>query len=133
MNARRESSHALPGGLPFALAAVGEQLCFISGMPALGEDGAYRPGTFEEEVASAWAHVERIASAAGYGIADVVFVQCVLSDIGDYDRLNTWWRRTFPDAAAAPARFTFQAGALPFGCRVELQAVAGRHRAVIAR
>lgn len=65
MNARRESSHALPGGLPFALAAVGEQLCFISGMPALGEDGAYRPGTFEEEVASAWAHVERIAAAAG--------------------------------------------------------------------
>jgi 2-iminobutanoate/2-iminopropanoate deaminase len=38
----------------------------------------------------------------------------------------TWWRRQFPDVSTAPARFTFQAGALPFGAKIEIQAVAAR-------
>ena len=50
----------------------------------------------------------------------------MLADIGDYSALNDWWRRQFPDVSTAPARFTFQAGALPFGAKIELQAVAGR-------
>jgi hypothetical protein len=40
----------------------------------------------------------------------------------------SWWRRQFPDPAKAPARLTFQAGALPFGAKIELQAVAARGR-----
>ena len=52
-------------------------------------------------------------------------MQCVLADIGDYAALNDWWRRQFQDVDTAPARFTFQAGALPFAAKIELQAVAG--------
>ena len=52
----------------------------------------------------------------------------VLGDIGDYSGINEWWRRQFPDPAAAPARLTFQAGALPFRAKVEFQAVAARRR-----
>ena len=54
----------------------------------------------------------------------VVVRAAALADIGDYARLNDWWRRQFPDVDVAPARFTFQAGALPFGCKIEVQAVA---------
>jgi 2-iminobutanoate/2-iminopropanoate deaminase len=50
----------------------------------------------------------------------------VLADIDDYGAINDWWRRQFPDVATAAARFTFQAGALPFGAKIEIQAVAGR-------
>lgn len=53
-------------------------------------------------------------------------MQCVLADIGDYGDVNDWWRQVFPDGATVPARFTFQAGALPFGAKIEIQAVAGR-------
>lgn len=114
----------LPTGFPFSLASSVNGMCFISGMPALGDDGKYQPGTFDEEVALAWANVTRIADAAGYSAADLVYVQCVIADMDDYATLNDWWRREFPDASAAPARFTFQAGALPFGCKIEIQAVA---------
>jgi 2-iminobutanoate/2-iminopropanoate deaminase len=38
--------------------------------------------------------------------------------------INDWWRRQFPDPSDAPARFTFQAAALPFGAKIEIQAVA---------
>jgi 2-iminobutanoate/2-iminopropanoate deaminase len=53
-----------------------------------------------------------------------VYVQCVLADIGDYGDINDRWRQQFPDIATAPARFTFQAGALPFGAKIERQAIA---------
>ena len=55
-----------------------------------------------------------------------MYVQVLLADIGDYGAINDWWRRQFTDAANAPARLTFQAGALPFGAKIELQAVAAR-------
>lgn len=37
-----------------------------------------------------------------------------------------WWRRQFPNPAQAPDRLTFQAGALPLGAKIEIQAVAAR-------
>lgn len=122
---RLAAAPGLPTTFPFSLAAAAEGICFISGMPAVDPEGAYAPGTFEQEVERAWRNVASIAGAAGYSVDEILYVQCVLADIGDYAALNDWWRRQFPDVETAPARFTFQAGALPFGAKVELQAVAG--------
>jgi 2-iminobutanoate/2-iminopropanoate deaminase len=55
-------------------------------------------------------------------------VQVLLAGIGNYGDVNDWWRRQFPDPAAVPSRLTFQAGALPFGAKIELQAVAAHDR-----
>jgi 2-iminobutanoate/2-iminopropanoate deaminase len=95
-------------------------------MPALDEHGVFAPGTFEEEADRAWAIVTAIAATAGCGLSDLLFVQVLLGDIADYQRVNDWWRLQFPDVEAAPARLTFQAGALPFGAKIELQALASR-------
>jgi 2-iminobutanoate/2-iminopropanoate deaminase len=127
MTIRRISSGPrLPAGFPFSLASEANGTLYISGMPALDPAGKLAQGTFAEEADRAWANVVAIAEAAGYSADDVVYVQVVLADIGDYGDVNDWWRRQFPDPARAPARFTFQAGALPFGAKVELQAVAAR-------
>jgi 2-iminobutanoate/2-iminopropanoate deaminase len=119
-----------PGGFPFSLAGEAYGLCFISGMPALDPDGKFVPGTFEEETELAWHNVAAIAEASGCSVDDIVYVQCVLSDIDNYGDLNAWWRRLFPDISTAPARFTFQASALPFGAKIEIQAIAARSMAV---
>jgi 2-iminobutanoate/2-iminopropanoate deaminase len=127
MTIRRISSGpGLPAGFPFSLASEANGTLYISGMPALDPAGKFAQGTFAEEADRAWANVVAIAEAAGYSADDVVYVQVVLADIGDYGHVNDWWRRQFPDPARAPARFTFQAGALPFGAKIELQAVAAR-------
>jgi 2-iminobutanoate/2-iminopropanoate deaminase len=123
---RTTSGPGLPAGFPFSLAGAADGVCFISGMPALGADGTYAAGTFTEETDLAWRNVTAIAEAAGYSAREIVCVQCVLADINDYDDLNDWWRRQFTDPSIAPARFAFQAGALPFGAKIELQAVACR-------
>jgi 2-iminobutanoate/2-iminopropanoate deaminase len=121
---RTTSGPGLPAGFPFSLAGAADGVCFISGMPALDSDGAYTAGTFTEETDLAWRNVTGIADAAGYSVREIVYVQCVLADIDDYGNLNDWWRRQFTDPSTAPARFTFQAGGLPFGAKIELQAVA---------
>lgn len=125
MTIRRISSGpGLPAGFPFSLASQGNGIVFISGMPALDAGGTFVPGTFGEETDRAWASVVAIAAAAGCRPDDFLYVQVLLGDIGNYSEINAWWRKQFPDPAKAPARLTFQAGALPFGAKIELQVVA---------
>ena len=125
---RITAAPGLPTTFPFSLASGIDGICLISGMPALSPNGALATGTFQEEAQRAWHNILSIADAAGYSSEAIVYVQCVLGDIEDYQKLNDWWRRQFPDLATAPARFTYQAGALPFGAKIEIQAIAGRCR-----
>ena len=123
---RITSGDGLPAGFPFSLATEANGTLYISGMPGLDADGRFAAGSFTDEADRAWASVTAIAAAAGYSVAQIAFVQVLLADIADYGALNDWWRRQFPDPAEAPARVTFQAGALPFGAKIELQATATR-------
>ena len=123
---RTHSGLGLPAGFSFSLASEASGICVISGMPALDPDGKFVPGSFEQEIELAWHNVVAIAKAAGYSIDKIIYVQCVLGDIDNYGDLNGWWRQRFPDISTAPARFTFQAAALPFGAKIEIQAVAAR-------
>ena len=80
--------------------------------------------------------IKRISSGAGppagfpFSLASagngIVFISGMpaLDAAGNHGDINTWRRGQFPDPATAPARLTFQAGALPFGARSEFQAVA---------
>lgn len=123
---RVSSGPGLPAGFPFSLASEANGILFISGMPALDAAGKFAPGTFEEEADRAWANIAAIAAAGGYSADDLLYVQVVLGNIGNYGDINDWWRKRFPDPARAPARLTYQAGALPFGAKIEFQAVAAR-------
>ena len=123
---RVSSGPGLPAGFPFSLAGEANGILFISGMPAVDADGKFMPGTFAEEADRAWANIAAIAAAGGYAVDDLLYVQVLLGDIGNYGDINDWWRRRFPDPARAPARLTYQAGALPFGAKIEFQAVAAR-------
>lgn len=129
---RVSSGTGLPAGFPFSLASESGGVLYISGMPALGPDGSFVPGPFTAQADRAWANVVAVADAVGYGPADILYVQAVLGDIGDYEALDDWWRAQFTEPAAAPARMTFSAG-LPFGARVEFQAVASRERVATPR
>jgi 2-iminobutanoate/2-iminopropanoate deaminase len=120
------SGEGVPGGdWPFSPAVVAGNLCFISGQPAIDpETGEYRPGTIEEEFKQAFANIRNIAKAAGFGLDELVSVHIALADIADYDAVNAAYREAFADLGNFPARLTYQAGALPLGCKVEVQAIA---------
>jgi len=120
---RISSSPGLPAGFPFSLASEHNGVLYISGMPSLDPEGKFAPGTFEQEADRAWANIIAIAAASGY-TSDEFLRASATRRHGNYGDINDWWRRQFPDTAAAPSRLTFQAGALPFGAKIELQAVA---------
>jgi 2-iminobutanoate/2-iminopropanoate deaminase len=116
-----------PPAAPFSPGVVVGDLCFISGQPAIDPaTGRFSPGSLEHEWTIAFGNVLAVARAGGFGIDDFVYVHIALSDIGDYAAVNELYGRAFADAKRLPARMTYQAGALPFGARVEVQAVAGR-------
>jgi 2-iminobutanoate/2-iminopropanoate deaminase len=114
-----------PGDWPFSAAVVAGNLCFVSGQPALDPTtGDYKPGTVEEEFTQAFSNVRSIAKAAGFTLDEFVSVHVALADIADYETVNRLYREAFAGVAGFPARVAYQAGALPRGFKLEVQAVA---------
>jgi 2-iminobutanoate/2-iminopropanoate deaminase len=101
---RISTGPGLPAGFPFSLGAEENGILYISGMPAIGSEGTFTAGTFEEEADRAWANIVAVAAAGGYSPDDFLYVQVLLGDIDNYGAINEWWRRQFPDPAGAPAR-----------------------------
>jgi 2-iminobutanoate/2-iminopropanoate deaminase len=117
-----------PVAAPFSPGVVVGDLGYISGQPAIDPaTGQFSGGSLEHEWGIAFGNVLAVANAGDFGIDDFVYVHIALADIGDYAAVNELYTRAFADAKRLPARLTYQAGALPFGARVEVQAVVGRN------
>ena len=110
---------------PISNAVVVGNHCWISGQLSVGVDGAYVPGTAREEAERAFAHVFRIAEAAGFERTDIVYVDLAFIDLADVKEVNSLYGELFP-AGQRPARTIYQAAKLPFGGRVKVQVIAAR-------
>ncbi|HKH87464.1 MAG TPA: RidA family protein [Acidimicrobiales bacterium] len=104
------SALGLPTTFPFSLVGAADGICFISGMPSVDADGSFASGTFEEETERAWRNVVSIADAAGYSVEEILYVQCLFGDIGDYSALNDWWRPSFPTSRRRRRASPFRRG-----------------------
>jgi 2-iminobutanoate/2-iminopropanoate deaminase len=51
-------------------------------------------------------------------------VHVALAEIEDYPTVNRAYRQAFAEVPMLPARLAYRAGALPFGCNLEVQASA---------
>lgn len=114
-----------PSPSPISNAVVVGNQCWISGQLSVGDDGAYIPGSTAEEAKRAFAHVFRIAEAAGFSAADIVYVDLAFIDLADVTDVNRLFAELFPEGQR-PARTIYQAAMLPFGGRIKVQAVAAR-------
>jgi 2-iminobutanoate/2-iminopropanoate deaminase len=114
-----------PSPSPISNAVVVGKQCWISGQLSVGSDGAYIPGTASEEAERAFAHVFRIAEAAGFAPTDIVYVDLAFIDLVDVQAVNEVYGRIFP-AGQRPARTVYQAAKLPFGGKIKVQAVAAK-------
>ena len=115
---------------PAALAAYSQairsgDMVFCAGQ--LGIDPAtddFAEGGIQGQTERALKNLAAVLDAAGLGFDDVVKTTCFLADINDFSAFNEVYIRFMPDPA--PARSTFQVGALPRGARVEIEAIARR-------
>jgi 2-iminobutanoate/2-iminopropanoate deaminase len=113
-----------PSPSPISNAVVVGNQCWISGQLSVGPQG-YIPGTAREEAERAFAHVFRIAEAAGFTRDDIVYVDLAFIDLADVAEVNVLYGTLFAEGRR-PARTIYQAAKLPFGGRIKVQAVAAR-------
>jgi len=113
---------AVLGG-PYSQAIIYNGLIYISGQgPIDPQTNQAMPGTIEEESELALENIRIILEEAGSSLNKVLQVTVYLVDMGEYGRLNEVYQRYFQ--ADPPARTCIQAGKLPFGIRVEIDAIA---------
>jgi len=113
---------AVLGG-PYSQAIIHNGLIYISGQgPIDPQTNQVMPGTIEEESELALENIRIILEEAGSSLNKVLQVTVYLLDMGEYGRLNEVYKRYFQ--ADPPARTCIQAARLPFGIRVEIDAIA---------
>jgi 2-iminobutanoate/2-iminopropanoate deaminase len=125
MKQRIEASGAPAAAGPYSQAIAAAGFVFCAGQ--VGVDpatGALVEGGVEAQAERVLRNLTAVLEAAGLTLDDVVKTTCFLADIGDFAAFNAVYARYF--GATPPARSTFQVAALPFGARVEIEAIAAR-------
>ena len=120
---------AVPSGAnrigPYSIATEANGFVFISGQVALdpATDSPITGGVRDQAVRV----MENLGLALGdlgLGYDDIVKTTIFLADMGDFPVVNEVYGSYFGDAP--PARSTIEAGALPGGFLVEVEAIAAR-------
>ena len=85
---------------------------------------AFDPAWVDDARAKILANYDAILADLGLTKDDIVKTTIFLADIGDFAEVNGIYGDYFADSK--PARSTIQAGALPGGFEVEIEAIAAR-------
>jgi 2-iminobutanoate/2-iminopropanoate deaminase len=113
---------AITGG-PYSQAIIHNGLIYTSGQGAIDpKTNQISLGTIEEESKLAMENLRIILEEAGSSLDKVLKVTVHLLDMREYGRFNEVYKKFFEKNL--PARTCVQAAKLPFGVRVEIDAIA---------
>ncbi|MBW1636518.1 MAG: RidA family protein, partial [Deltaproteobacteria bacterium] len=115
-----------PGAIgPYSQAIATDTLLFISGqLPIDPADGKMVEGTIDARTHQIINNAGEIAKAAGTDLANVVKTTIFLTDLADFQAVNSAYGEHFPEAP--PARSTVQVAALPLGSNIEIEFILTR-------
>lgn len=91
-------------------------------IPLIPGTSDLREGGIQAQTRQSLNNVKGVLEAAGSGMDKVVKTTVFLADINDFAEFNAVYSEFFPQDP--PARSTVQAGGLPVGALVEIEAVA---------
>ena len=113
---------AITGG-PYSQAIIHNGLIYTSGQGAIDPNtNKVCLGTIEEESELALENIRIILEEAGSSLDKILKVTVHLLDMKEYGRFNEVYKKFF--VKDLPARTCVQAAKLPFGIRVEIDAIA---------
>lgn len=109
----------------YSQGTVTDDLVFTAGQLALTPDGdLLDDADVATQTRQALENVAAVLDAAGSSPDDLLKVTVFLADIEDFQEMNETYATFFDDDP--PARSAIQAGALPAGAAVEIEAIAER-------
>jgi 2-iminobutanoate/2-iminopropanoate deaminase len=111
---------------PYSQAVAFGDWVFVSGqIPLDPQTSSVIEGDIEAQTERVLANLRAILEAAGASLAQVVKTTVFLADLADFPRMNAVYAQHF-SASPAPARSTIEAGRLPLGVKIEIDAIAHR-------
>ena len=114
-----------PAAGPYSHAVAAGPFVFVSGQGPMRRDGGgVLRGTLEEEARQTLDTRRAVLQDAGSSLERGVKVNVYLADMEMFSRFNAVYKEYF--TADFPARTCIQAGGLPLGIQVEIEAVALR-------
>lgn len=109
----------------YSVATEANGFVFISGQVAIEPATNTKvEGGVADQTRQILANYDAILGDLGLSRGDIVKTTIFLADIGDFAEVNGIYGDYF--AGSKPARSTIQAGALPGGFQVEIEAIAAR-------
>lgn len=107
---------------PYSQAIAVDGLLFTSGtIPIDPATGRIPDGDIEEHAHLVFRNLGAVAEAAGARLTNAVKVTVFLTDMADFQRVNTVYRQYFTEPF--PARSAVQVVALPLGATIEAEAI----------
>lgn len=107
----------------YSQATTNGELLFTAGQIPMTPDGELRDGaSVAEQTELALDNLTAVLAEGGAEPADVLKVTVFLDDIADFEEMNETYATYFD--SEPPARSAVEAGALPKGVAVEIEAVA---------
>ncbi len=102
---------------------IANGLVFTAGqIPLIPGASNLRQGGIQAQTRQSLNNVKGVLEAAGSSLSQVVKTTVFLADINDFAEFNAVYGEFFPQDP--PARSTVQAGGLPVGALVEIEAIA---------
>lgn len=123
MSVRRINTAQAPQAIgPYSQGMVANGLLFTAGQIGIDpQTGRLVDGGFAQQFERTLANLTAVLEAAGASWGDVVKTTVYLHDMADFAAFNEMYGRLIGDAR--PARTTIQAGGLPRGALVEIDAI----------
>lgn len=107
---------------PYTQGKVVSPYVFTSGQIALTPEGKFLGGTIEEQTERVLLNIRAILEAGGSQLDRVIKTTVYLSDIQEFEAMNTVYEKMFD--GHQPARTTIEVSKLPKNAKVEIEAIA---------
>ena len=119
------ASKDAPGAIgPYSQANVHGGVIYVSGqLPLDPATGKLVEGDIGLQTTRVLDNVKAIVEEAGSSMANVLKCTVLLTDLGNFAKMNEAYGKFFPENP--PARIAYQVSALPLGAEVEIDAVCG--------
>jgi reactive intermediate/imine deaminase len=120
MTRRAIHSQGAPAAIgPYSQAIQAGSVVYLSGQIGLDPASGDLVDGVEAQAHRVFQNLRAVAEAAGGKLDDIVKVTVLLTDLGDFAKVNEIMAGYF--ASPYPARATYQVVALPKGARVEIE------------
>ena len=120
MNKKIISTSKAPPALgPYSQAVWVNNLLFLSGQIPLNHLGELIVGGIEEQTEQVFSNINEIIKQSGGTLDDVIKLSVFVTDLGDFEAINSVMEKLFSDPY--PARTTIEVSALPKNAALEIE------------